>query len=189
MFHLLESMATTAREGFLSEASVSLQDSAPSLSQQLRLASLSLQNLSGVAIRSDSERYCPTCGSLDIDSKTVEVRRTKKNTQNSSTTLRTPESSSIVIYKCRVCSRSKKVPVQETGPTPVQKLKAPNSDVQLSDQDANKERDSKVQKTSSKKRAKERKDREGLQALLSKKPDSTRPTNSFDLMDFMLNKS
>lgn len=182
-------MTILARERFLSQTSVSLQDSIPSLAQQLRLSLQSLQNINGSSNRTNPGECCPVCGSRNVELKTVEVRRTNNNAQNSSSVAAEEHGPCLDIYRCQTCSRSVKMPVQESKPDPAQKSMVPTGNASVDKPNAIKDRDSKVQKTSSKKRAKDRKDRQGLQALLSKKPDSPRPVGSFDLMDFMASKT
>lgn len=182
-------MATAARERFLSQASVSLQDSTFSLAQQLRLSLISLQDTTGGANRAKSSECCPVCGSLNVNLQTVKVLKTKRNSHSPPDIATKRETSRVDIYKCQTCFRSRKVPAKEPKPVPIQRSNVTVSDTSVGERDVSKDRDSKVQKTSSKKRAKERKEREGLQALLSKKPDNARPTNSFDLMDFMSHRS
>lgn len=182
-------MATAAREKFLFQASVSSQELTPSLAQQLRLSLQSLQDIAGGANRSNYGQYCPICGSLDVSSRTVEVQKKKKASQSIPATAIKPKHPSLDIYKCQKCFRSRKVPAKGPTPESITKPNIPIDNVSVGEREVSKDRDSKVQKTSSKKRAKQRKEREGLQALLSKKSDNARPANSFDLMDFMSSRS
>lgn len=180
-------MATGPRERFLAQASVSLRDAAPSVAQQLRINGQYISTFHGIDKQSTQGQSCQICGSVKIETRTVKIPEKFYSPKHASrlTALRLSE---LVISKCQTCLRSRKVPMRET------KTELSQDNTQSSETSANapsnlKGSSSKVQKTSSKKRAKERKNREGLQTLLAKASANTRPSNTFDLMDFMSSRN
>lgn len=183
-------MATGSRERFLAQATVSLRDSSPSSARQLMISLTHLQYLNGNVNQSNTSRSCPACGSVNIETRTVEVaRKSKDGPQKLSTSATGSQASELIISKCQTCSRARKVPLTTKKMKPLQEQGTESSDVSANESRSVREPDSKVQKTSSKKRAKERKDRQGLQSLLGKRKDDTNSSNTFDLMDFMTSRS
>lgn len=183
-------MATARRERYLSESSALLQDSKVSVAQHLRLNLTLLQNVSGNVDRSAQSKSCPACGSLEVELWTVKCAQTTNDESRTSTTAAADlQPSGLVIHKCQKCSRSRKVPLREPVPTPASETRSSASHMPKNELNNAKEVDAKVQKASSKKRAKERKSRQGLQALMGKKDDNTKSSNAFDLMDFMSSRS
>lgn len=178
-------MATLAREKFLLQASALLKDSSPTIAQQSRLDLLSLQRLAGSDSRKGPEKTCQACGSDDIESQKVKAELAKQS--KSQRTLDTSSSMcpQIAIHKCRKCSRTSKEKLTIIAVPSVPKIDNPSGELSKSGSIDGNNRTLKVQKTSSKKRAKERKDHEGLRAILNKRVDGSQSSNTFNLMDFM----
>lgn len=176
-------MTTGLRKHFLGQASVSLQDSAPSLAQQLTIDLEHIQGLSGNTRQATQPATCPACGSTRIQSRTA--TNTVKARDNSKTSSVSLKSSDLVIFKCQSCLRSTKLPAQALKEELSQESVARPISVSANEPGSVEGSDTKIQKTSSKKRAKERKNRAGLQSLLGRRNENPELSKKLDLMDFM----
>lgn len=176
------------RERFLQDAAASLSGPSPASAEHLRRNALSIRTLKDGAPQLDLRDVCPACGSLDIELREVEVRSKRKDSScGGSATAPEAEVQKLQVRKCRKCSRSVKRamkaavanPRKENAEVQAEREQPPTADVssphpQLPNA-----------KASSKKRVKERKDREGLRAMMSKSKDKSNNASGFSLMDFM----
>lgn len=178
------------RERFLSEASATLQDSAPSSARQLRINLKGTQELTGRDKPTVQAESCPACGDTRLESRTVKtIENIKQNIQRLSRTTGSSQSSELVISKCQTCLRSTKTLQDAPLKTPSQEQGIRSSKTSVNRSNNPQADGAKVQKTSSKKRAKERKSRQGLQTLLGKGNDKTESSHTFNLLDFMSSRT
>lgn len=176
--------AVIARERFLNDASAAFEDVSGSLADCLRHDVLSLQKFAGNSAGRSGNRSCPVCGSVRVEQREVAIQ--KRAAQKSDQRL--------TVQKCQVCKRSTKKrtklvfekqpekQVCENLDTPV---KLNSKTMTLSSRDSHSPSSQPAIKSSSKKRAKERRDREGLKSILDKSKSTTNGPGSFSLMDFM----
>lgn len=179
-------VAYSAREKFLSRAAGLLHESDQPLADRCRHNCLSLQTLGGTSTPKASEGSCPACGCLDIEEREVFIRQATKCPPDKTAAPTTSQPKhKLVLRVCRRCSRTVKqrlainttkrlVPGPSLSTLPVQER-----------QGATITSVSQAAKISSKKRAKERKEKEGLKAMLDKNRESAKAPSSFSLMDFM----
>lgn len=179
--------AVNTRERFLQEAAASLSGSSPTSADHFRRNAALIRATREGASQSPSSGCCPACGSLDIGSRDVEVKRKRKNPAEGHPTFdKQVEAQRLHIRKCRKCSRSVRriVRVAVSNPGPqitdfrAEKKETPTVEVPFPAPQPQ------ATKSSSKKRAKERKDREGLRAMMDESKDKS-TTSGFSLMDFM----
>jgi len=179
--------AVNIRERFLQEAAASLSAPVPNSAEHLRRNALLVRALRDGVSQTSVSDCCPACGSLNIESRYVEVKRKRRKPAGvcptSEKQVKTPR---IHIRKCRRCSRSIRRIVRAA---------ISNPGLQITESPAERKEASTVDvpfptpqlqstKSSSKKRAKERKDREGLSATMEASKDKS-STSGFSLMDFM----
>ena len=163
------------RQDFLGAATRLLHAAKPSLSADLYIRHVEMQPSNAKSSDENYQLRCSACGTLSLTDWHFHTRRTGSNRQR------------IAFRECSVCSRVTKLrgtsqtklsqpgktPIAEAVAMPVEKLP-----------DVAKGKPDTAPKMSSKQRAKVRKDREGLQALL----DKSRPvpnTTILSLMDFV----
>lgn len=170
------------RQRFLHSAAQRLCRTSPSTSAYLSTQGLSTNQL-GSTKDSQQSIFCGTCGSLNT--KAWNIKPATSETCGKEATTRPTNArpvKRVALRRCHVCGRLSKAAFDHTpGPVKAEKLSGskpprdsspiPSSTVQQA-------------KLSSKKRAKVRKDREGLQALLNK-TKSAHSSSRMTLMDFM----
>ena len=175
--------AVSTRERFMQEAAASLSALSPTSAEHLRRNALLVRALRDGVSHSLVSDCCPACGSLDIETRHVEVKRKRRKL---STADKQIEAQRLHIRKCRKCSRSLRrivkpavsMPGMQITESRAKKQEAPTIDVPSPTPQPQ------STKSSSKKRAKERKDREGLKAMMEGTKDKS-STSGFSLMDFM----
>jgi len=180
------------RQRFLQNAAASLSGPSPSSAEHLRRNFLSIRALQDGAPQLDSSDFCPACGSSDIQSQEVEVKSKRKgSSRGCSTTDTEAEVQKLQVRKCRKCSRSVKHAVKAAVANPRKDIaEVPSEREQSLTTDVSSLHPQLPHaKASSKKRAKDRKDREGLKAMMSKSKDKSQNASGFSLMDFMTSGS
>lgn len=178
----------STRASFLEKAAHLTYTRSPSTSAHLISEQQALARSTQAVTRSQNTDACQRCGTLATGvwkSKSATVRRTKSS--SSRKPLPTPTMRTMV-RRCDACGNVAKLSIQpKVKPSPLRKVQT--SSATLAAPDSHSSPSSSVRardepKLSSKKRAKARKDRDGLQVLLNKKkPSST--TQPMTLMDFM----
>ncbi|KAL2416669.1 hypothetical protein ABEF95_015052 [Exophiala dermatitidis] len=184
--------AQELRTKFLHNSARMILLSSPSTSRYLAHQSVELDYAQSTKSSSSAENVCAACGNLLLPGWTASTRIVTRITASRSKT--TPRSNNdrkkILSRKCITCQRvSKQVADISVGA----RRRRPTSAASVSDrrhmdvvpaESPAESAPEKTTKTSSKKRAKARKDREGLQALLNKSAQNkTGP--SLNLMDLM----
>ena len=164
-----------ARQDFLGDATRLLHAAQPSLSADLHLRRVETQSINAKRNGDDHSFRCSSCGTLSLTNWHLDTLRLGSKHQR------------VATRKCLACNRVTKLigtpqgktprfdktPTAATIPVALEKLPNKSPD-----------RPETNPKLSSKKRAKARKDREGLQVLLDKsRPDSDR--SRLSLMDFV----
>lgn len=172
------------RQRFLEQASESLQERSFSSADVCRHDAILLHR-QGNASKSKSVRHCcPACGSLSIEEKHVPAMR--KGASKPGKPADGAEQF-VLLRKCRICSRTAKIlksPSSEPKSQPPTMRLSTTEDISTAVKgDATTENASGA-RTSSKKRAKERRNREGLRAMLDKNQNAAK-SPGFSLMDFM----
>lgn len=180
--------AVNIRERFLQDAAASLSGPSPTSAEHLRRNALLIQALKDGMSQPSPSDICPACGSLDIDSREVEVESKRKTSLHGGPATTTEAAvRKLHVRRCRKCSRSVKHAVETAVPGPRKRT----AEVQAEEEQPPTIDISSVHpqlpgaKASSKRRAKERKDREGLKAMMSKPKDKSDHASGFSLMDFM----
>lgn len=183
-----------ARERFLNDASVILSGSCGALSDNLRLDAQALRGYGGSTTPRSRAQCCLACGSQNLQEREVvsSNREVSKTVSLISDTKQEP-GQTLLILKCQICKRTTKRRVKapsRQATTPKQRFENSESDHRIAafTESASSAAPSLAgtgAKSSSKKRAKQRKDREGLKAMLDKNKTSTNTLSGFSLMDFM----
>lgn len=174
------------RERFLQRAAELISDASPNIADQYRHDASLIRGFKESVSRPVHNGSCPVCGSLRVVSRHAEVKRRwpMRNVAHN-VVERSSEASRLHIRKCQRCSRSVKSPVKvsaSVASTSIPSIPA-TKEASTRDKPFN-EPVTASTKPSSKKRAKERKDREGLKALLDKSKAKS-SGSGFSLMDFM----
>lgn len=181
------SSAVNTRERFLQDAAASLPGSDASSADYLRRNALSIRALRDGTCQPAPSACCSACGSLEIESRHVELKNKQMNPSGANLATKIgAEAQRLYIRKCRKCSRSTKHPVTAAGTKPgkqIAEIDANGDEAKTTDTPVLAPRPPSA-KSSSKKRAKERKDREGLKAVMAKPKDKSSAAG-FSLMDFM----
>jgi len=180
--------AINVRECFLNDVASLLSVPSPSSADHLRQDATVIRALRDDSSQPSHSDSCPVCGSSDIELQHREVgSQPRGSSAGDPITEMTVRTQILHIRKCRQCSRSVKrivtkviADIKQTDEASTERgiswtTSEPSSASQLPSA-----------KSSSKKRAKERKDREGLKAMMSKSKDNSKSSASgFSLMDFM----
>lgn len=172
-----------ARERYLAEASGFLTTKCQLAANECRYEGASLRRRAGRDAPEQSELQCLACGSVEVHERMVSttIKSRGKGDKHSESELR--------LLKCQTCSRTTKKRIQAR---PSKALKTDTLErVDNLPTSAMKTADSHITsgKTSSKKRAKDRKNREGLQAMLEKNKEPAHKPTTFGLLDFMSKQS
>jgi len=180
--------AVNVRERFLQDAAASLSGPGSTSAEHLRRNALLIQALKDGASQPTSSDICPACGSMDIESREVKIKSKRKPSSRGGPATTTEAAvQKLHVRKCRKCSRSVKRAVETAVPSPRKRT----AEVQAEEEQPRTIDISSVHpqlpstKASSKRRAKERKDREGLKAMMAKSKDKSDHASGFSLMDFM----
>ena len=181
-------MTDLIRESFLEKASRQMFAASPSTSAHIAAENISLNR--SVKPNNNYTQTCGGCGTLAVpcwtSSTLAGAKRGKlAGTPSSQRKQLQPKSAS---RKCKICGsvtklshhNSQKPKRHASEPVKPTKVESPTAEVPLSIP----QRPTSDSKVSSKKRARARKDREGLQALLNKNKGAS-ATPALDLMDFM----
>ena len=175
----------SARSRYLSAAADLLQSDSITCADNYRQSAVLLQKLSGSSSIKSVSQSCPTCGSVKVEAREVVAR--KKVRQPSARTPALAETEAehkLLLRKCQKCLRTTKrefarkpmTPVARPTQTTVTRVEAIAKAATPPLASA---------KVSSKKRAKERRDREGLRAMLDKNKTTAQTQSSLGLLDFM----
>lgn len=174
------------RHSFLQQSAQMLFLSTPAISRQLMCESHELGGALSIATPNNEKNVCSSCGTFLLPQWTMErTFRTKKVESRGKNHPRKSRRSKVLSQRCSTCYRvtkntaslvlnvrSRREKSLEITHEPHGELPPP---VPTTDR---------ASKSCSKKRAKTRKDREGLQALL-KKTEQTNITPNLNLMDLM----
>ncbi|EHY54055.1 hypothetical protein HRR83_004703 [Exophiala dermatitidis] len=183
--------AQELRTKFLHNSARMILLSSPSTSRYLAHQSVELDYAQSTKSSSSAETVCAACGNLLLPGWTASTRIVTRTTATTSkTTSRSNNRKKILSRRCATCQRISKqvadisVDARRRRRTPAASVSEHrHMDVVPAESPAESAPE-KTTKTSSKKRAKARKDREGLQALLNKSAQNkTGP--SLNLMDLM----
>lgn len=182
-----------ARSRFLYRSTKLLEDCGPTVAGALRIHELSFSSMSLSKRKRHSAaiQCCGICGSKEIEQRTVPVHTTKILKQRHEH--QHFEKNQIVLCKCKRCGRTEKFPniasvPDRVKPSTEQVVKVSETP-RVDAMDSASTNTPMAIKQSSKKRAKARKDREGLQALLKRGQADSEPTNRLSLRDFMSHAS
>ena len=169
-----------AKESFLLEAAAYLDTRSQSFANEYRHEAASLHKIAGKCIPDRTELECSACGSRDVGKRMISVRRKLR--------ARGEGDFELQLLKCHSCSRTTKTRIQSARSMTQANVEVAvtvkdNPDSLTKPQSAH----SGLAKVSSKKRAKDRKNREGLQAMLESKSKIGPPPKptTFGLLDFM----
>lgn len=184
------SSAGGPRERFLQRAAETLSSSSPTSAEQFRRDALLLRGSREDTHQLALSECCPACGSIGVESRHVDVKG-KRGQPSSAASAAGPgaQARKLLTRECRRCLRSVKqygaaaraTSSRQTAQIPVIEMEAPATDRPATASSLS------GTKVSSKKRAKERKDREGLKATMDKSKDKS-SAPGFSLMDFMSTK-
>lgn len=183
--------AATLKAIFLHGAARSLAVDSPSTASYLVSESVQYQQASGPQNKAlpphQRQSFCTACGNIFIPGMNCSiVRGGHSGVEHKSRNV--PRRT--IVYQCQACSH------HTTLCLPL--LKAPHGDTEEKDrirsQSLNLEKNNRLSsnttavpsKTSSKKRAKARKEKEGLQWMLNKSKEDTRTSPQLNLLDFMI---
>ena len=185
-----QTAAVIIRERYLGRAALLLQDTDEAIANECRHNAQNLQKLvkSTSSNVTDTQQCCSACGSTALETR-VALVKTKRETSRRTDAVK-HEDFDLRLSKCQSCFRTTKkrrrkslsesTAVQVDAPA-TSHLKTDTSPGPQSDPSRNLST-----KPSNKKRAKERKNREGLQAmLLNESKNTASKSASFDLMNFM----
>jgi len=191
-----ETKTERQKASFLENAAKLLAQRSPSTSAFLGTQVIETLVTAGTQLSRKLSDCCHGCGALMVPGWTSAVASSRYLNQRASR----PQSKAAIakprasLHRCLRCNRAAKV-IKTQSSRPRRSSKKPMEPIALSSRElqpilepitcASKIEEKSEAKTNSKKRAKARKDREGLQALLSQSRTNTQPNSTFDLMDFM----
>ncbi|KAJ9652830.1 hypothetical protein H2198_007960 [Neophaeococcomyces mojaviensis] len=182
-------MSFAAKDRFFDQCSNLLKDSSPTVAGAVRHQQALLRRLAGhqtVKGLVDAQS-CSACGSINIEAQIIPTNKRKRSTSLEGGNQDLAKGQ-VLLQKCMTCARCKKLVLDQPVGEPSLKKREVAEDTEISSKEAQSlgAANSAV-KISSKKRAKARKEREGLKALLEKQQASSKRPNTFSLMDFMAN--
>jgi len=179
-------VSVAARDRFFDQCSQLLKSSSPTVAGAVRHEQVLLRGLARgqTAKELTKHQYCPACGGIEMEERTILVNQSNKVPLEDGN--QDPVEHRLLLQKCMRCARTMKLFMDERAvrPPPTNPEKAHNSYSTSADTPLPDASNSGI-KVSSKKRAKARKDREGLKALLQKEQTSSKSSNMLSLMDFM----
>ena len=178
---------TAARLSFLQTSARTLFLSSPSTSRHLLTQSTELAHSQNAHFRTNPEDACAACGSLLLPgwSTSISLAPERSKTRRGACSVEKHIHTKRLVRKCSTCDRITKGKVAyRPKHSKIKATTAAASQTAVEGIAVTKPASEKSNRTSSKKRAKARKDRQGLQALLDRSLQN-KSSPRLDLMDLM----
>ena len=183
--------AANLRSVFLQNAAMSIAMDCPSTASYLVSESVRFQLASGPqneALPSHQRQsFCAACGNIFIPGLNCSiVRGDRSGVENKSRNVQRRT----IVYQCQACFHHTTfcLPLPKASHSSTEEKDCTRSSILnlASNHEVSSDTTAVPQKTSSKKRAKARKEKEGLQSMLNKSKEDTKTSSQLNLLDFMM---